>query len=118
MKSTILSLFSLCLFLNTVAAQDTTAVMDVHTFQQHKSEHTKPEKNKTTILISGVQADSVLNVKMVTTPEGIVELKINDVEIPADQISKHQRLTDFISDYAKMPRSKVAKPKTNRLKSP
>ncbi len=83
--------------------------MTVYTFQQHKSEHTNPEKNRTTVLVSGTQGDKVVNVKMVTTPLGIIELELNDTLIATDKITNYQVLTNFISDYAEMPRQALAK---------
>lgn len=83
-------------------------VMEVYTFQQHKTENSDPKKNRTTIFISGIQSDTVIDVKMVTSQEGILELRINGKNIPNNAIANHQNLTDFIADYAKMPRKKVA----------
>ena len=83
--------------------------MTVYTFQQYKSEHSKPEKNKTTLLVSGTQGDEVINLKMVTTPLGIVELHLNDKPIDIDEISNYQVLTDFVLAYAEMPVQTVAK---------
>jgi hypothetical protein len=91
--------------------------MEIYTFQQYKSEHTNPEKNKTTVLVSGTQGDEVVNVKMVTTPLGIMELHLNDNQISTDEISNYQVLTDFILDYAEMPRQMVAKEET-RIEKP
>lgn len=100
------SILLLLLFVGNAVAQE--AVMEIYTFQQYKSEHTKPEKNRTTLFASGTQGDKVINVKIITSPKGIVELEINKEDIPADKIAEYKELTDFIADYAKMPRPKVA----------
>jgi len=89
-------------------AQDSSEVMKVYSFQEYSSEHTNPEKNRNTYFMSGTQADTVLNITMVSTPRGIIELKINNIAIEHDKIKDYQILTDFIYDYAKTPRSKVA----------
>lgn len=111
------SILVLLLFVSNAIAQE--AVMEIYTFQQYKSEHTKPEKNRTTLFASGTQGDKVINVKIVTSPKGIVELEINKEDIPTEKMAEYKELTDFIADYAKMPRPAVAKkeiPKTTEAK--
>ena len=115
-KNTLFTLLCL-LFAGSIFAQKNEK-MDIHTFQQYKSEHTNPEKNRTTLLISGVQNDEVLNLKMVTTNLGITELELNDISIVTDEIRNYKVLTDFILDYAEMPRQTVAKEEIIVDKSP
>lgn len=83
--------------------------MTVYTFQQYKSEHSNPEKNKTTLLASGTQGDDVIQLKMVTSPLGIIELHLNNKPIDIDEIGNYKVLTDFILKYADMPVQTAAK---------
>lgn len=100
-------------FLTITFAQDSSAVMKIYYFQSYSSEHTDPDKNRYTFFVSGTQGDSVLNITMITSPKGIVQLKINNVDIPKTEIVDYQELTDFIYDYAKMPKKAVAKEEKN-----
>ena len=106
-KNILFTLF--CLIMASSIFAQKNEEMKVYTFQQYKSEHTNPEKNRTTVLVSGTQHDVVINVKMVTTPLGILELELNDVSIATAEISNYQVLTDYILDYSEMPRQTVAK---------
>ena len=105
---TLFTTLMLTIFGATITLAQENAPMEIYTFQQYKSEHSKPEKNKTTIMVSGTQGDKVINVKVVTTPNGMVELVINDNEITTEEMANFQKLTDCITDYAEMPRSKAA----------
>lgn len=84
-------------------------MIDVHTYNKYTSEHsTKPELKRTTVFISGTKNNDVITIKMVTSSQGIIELRIDEVDIPYDKIKGYKELTDFVADYAEMPRPKVA----------
>jgi hypothetical protein len=107
MKGLILITLASLLTATTIIAQKNEA-MTVYTFQEYKSEHSDPDKNKTTVLVSGTQGDEVLRVKMVTSTRGILELYLNDKTVAYDAIGDYKILTDYIADYAEMPRPEVA----------
>jgi hypothetical protein len=81
--------------------------MEIYTFQQHKIEHTNPEKNKTTIFVSGMQDEKVINITLVKMKEAVTELTINYQEIETAKLTDYQILTDYILDYADTPREEA-----------
>lgn len=92
--------------------------MEIYTFQQHQSEHTNPEKNKTTTFVSGTQDNKVVNVTVVRTATGsIAELTINKTVIAADDFVKYQELTNYIAAYADTPREQVTLEEVKKAKA-